>query len=88
MLWKVLGTGGAVAAAFTTQKAMNLVWHAAMGHEPPQTPESPESDWVEAVAWAAVSGALIGLARMVATRQAARAYYSITGDLPKPMRRD
>ena len=36
----------------------------------------------EAVAWAAVSGALIGLARMFAARRAAGYYAKSTGHLP------
>lgn len=86
MLWKILGTGGAVVAAFGARKAMETTWTKIVGHEPPTNPESPDTDWVEALAWAALSGALLGLARMAATRQAAKTFKKFTGDLPKPLR--
>lgn len=88
MLWKILGTGGAVVAAFGTRKLMETTWKGVMGSEPPTSPESPDTDWLEAVAWAALSGALLGLARMLATRQAAKTFQKFTGDLPKPLRAD
>lgn len=88
MLWKILGTGGTVVAAFAVRKVMDVSWQAVVGDEPPTSPENPETDLVQAVAWAALSGALIGLARMVATRQAAVAFEKITGDLPKQMLKD
>jgi hypothetical protein len=40
------------------------------------------------VAWALLSGAVIGLARLFATRRAAIYYRRSTGELPQAMRRD
>ena len=87
MFWKVLGTGSAVAAAGFAEKAAAWGWRAATGKQPPQTPEDPQTDWGEAVTWALLSGAVIGLARLAATRQAAAYYQRSTGSLPKALSR-
>jgi hypothetical protein len=40
------------------------------------------------VAWAAVSGTMIGIARMLATRKAAHYYAKSTGHLPPELQKD
>lgn len=87
IVWKIMGTAGAVAAAAMADRALHVVWHAATGNKPPTIPEDPQTNWTEALVWAAASGAVIGLARLVATRQAAAYYMRSTGELPKAMRR-
>ena len=42
----------------------------------------------EAVAWASVSGTFVALARMLATRRAARYYEKSTGHLPPELQKD
>lgn len=88
MVWKVLGTGSAVLAAAVAEKGLKTVWRAATGTEPPTVPEDPDTNWTEAVTWALLSGAVIGLARLAATRRAARYYRDSTGELPQALRRD
>jgi hypothetical protein len=87
MMWKVLGTGSAVLAAGLAQRGITILWRTATGNEPPTIPEDPDTDWTEAVAWALLSGAVIGLARLAATRRAALYYRRSTGELPKALRR-
>ena len=87
MMWRFLGTGSAVVAATVADKGIRVAWRAATGSEPPTIPEDPDTRWGEAVAWALVSGAAIGLARLVATRRAAAYYKRSTGELPKALRR-
>jgi hypothetical protein len=82
LVWKVLGSGAAVAAAALAEKGVTTAWRAATGEEPPVNPENPDTRWGEAVAWALLSGAAIGLARLVATRRAAAYYRSSSGVLP------
>jgi len=83
--WKVLGTGGAVLSGIAAKKIINTGWKAATGNPPPANPESPDTSWAEAVAWALFSGALVGLARMLAARKAADYYRHSTGHLPPKM---
>jgi hypothetical protein len=86
MAWKVLGAGSAVVAATIAEKGLRAVWRAVTGTEPPRVPEDPDSSWAEAVSWALLSGAVIGLARLAATRRAAAYYRRSTGELPEALR--
>jgi|SRR4051812_9144110 hypothetical protein len=87
MMWRVLGTGSALLAATAAEKGIRTAWRAATGEEPPALPEDPDTRWGEAVAWALLSGAAIGLARLLATRRAAAYYRQSTGELPKALRK-
>jgi hypothetical protein len=80
--WRVMGTLGAVAAAWVAKRLMNTTWTAVTGNEPPSNPESPETTWKEAVGWAVLSGVILGLARLVATRQAAKVWEKRKGSRP------
>lgn len=83
--WRILAGLGAAAAGWVARKGLATTWAAATGNEPPANPESPETTWKEAVAWAVVSGVVFGLARLLAERQAAAAWRKRKGSLPKVM---
>ncbi|HEX7537259.1 MAG TPA: DUF4235 domain-containing protein [Dermatophilaceae bacterium] len=85
LVWKVLGTGAAVGAAVVARKLLTSGWIAVTGREPPENPEDPEVSWQEAVGWAVVSGAVIEVSRLVATRQAAAYYAKSAGHPPKAL---
>jgi hypothetical protein len=87
ILWKVLGTGSAVLAAGLAERGMRAGWRAVTGQPPPDSPESPDTAWAEAVTWAVLSGAVVGIARLAATRRAAAYYRTSTGELPKALQR-
>ena len=80
--FKLLTLGATVGAASVARKVVAGTWKLAAGNEPPANPEDPEVTWQEAVAFALLSGAAIGLARMVASRQAAVVFRKATGRLP------
>ena len=81
-MWTLLSLVSVLGAAAVAKKALQGSWKAATGKQPPANPADPDVDMREAVAWAAVSGALIGLARMFAARRAAGYYAKSTGHLP------
>lgn len=81
-MWRVLGTGSAVLSATVAKKTATATWKFVTGNEPPANPEDPDTTWREAVFWAIGSGALIGLARLLATRAAADYWRRSTGELP------
>lgn len=83
MVWKVLGTGSAVLAAMVARKVVHAGWYKATGKNPPANPASPDTGLVEAIAFTAATGAVVGLARMLATRKAAQYYQKSAGHLPK-----
>ena len=78
-LGALAGAGG---AAYLARKGVTAMWKVATGNPPPANPEDPDVTWPEAVGWALLSGAAIGLARLVASRQAAAWYRKSTGRLP------
>jgi len=78
----------AIAAAAVAKKGLNTSWRAATGKNPPANPADPDVGLGEAVVWAAVSGTLIGVARMLATRRAANYYARSTGHLPPQLKKD
>jgi hypothetical protein len=80
--WRLVGGLSTVAAGFAARKAIQLAWQTATGKAPPTNPESPDTTWQEAVAWAVISGAAVGLARLIATRTAANYWRRSTGQLP------
>ena len=81
-VWTIFSLVSALGAAAVMKKALNSGWRAATGKQPPANPADPDVDFREAVAWAAVSGTLIALARMMAGRKAASYYAKSTGHLP------
>ncbi len=83
LAWKVLGTGSAVLGGIVARKLTDGTWKFTTGNESPSNPEDPDVEWKEAVAFALLSGAVVGLTRMVASRQAAAIYKKSTGHLPK-----
>lgn len=78
----------ALGAAAVAKKALNTSWRAATGKNPPANPADPDVSIGEAVMWATLSGTLIGVARMLATRRAAHYYARSTGHLPPQLRKD
>jgi hypothetical protein len=87
LVWKVLGTGGAIVAAVGARKLVRSGWTAATGKEPPANPEDPEVSWPEAVGWAVASGAVVSVARLLATRKAAAYYTRCAGHPPKGLQK-
>jgi|HubBroStandDraft_1064217.scaffolds.fasta_scaffold06472_3 hypothetical protein len=69
---KTINALAAAAAAFIVRKAISLVWTKATGRQPPDAPEDPQVAVGEAVAWAAVVGVGVGVARVLAIRLASR----------------
>ena len=63
-------TLAALGAAAAMRRTLERLWLSTTGKPAPVNPESPETSWGEAITWALVSGALLGLARLVARRGA------------------
>ncbi len=82
MAFKLMTAAATIGSSFVARKVATVGWKAAMGSEPPVNPEDPEVTWQEAMAWAVVSGAAIGVARLLASRQTAVWFQKQTGRLP------
>ena len=87
-IWGVFSLVAALTAAAAARKALNASWKAATGKPPPANPASPDVDMREALVWAAVSGTIVAVARMLATRRAAQYYARSTGHLPPGVAED
>jgi hypothetical protein len=81
-MWKGVATLAAVGAAIAARNATSAVWRKRTGHDPPMNPADPDTSWGEAVAWTLVTGALVGVARLVARRGAASLWAKVEGELP------
>ena len=81
-VFKLVGTGAAIAAAAVAKTVSEKGWKVVMAADPPANPEDPDTRLWEAVLWACASGAVIALARMLATRQWTKYYAKSTGESP------
>lgn len=86
-VWSVFSLVSALGASVVAKKVLNTGWQTATGKQPPANPADPDVDMREAVAWAVLSGTLIALARMLATRRAANYYVKSTGELPPDLKK-
>lgn len=87
-LWSSMALVTALVSAGAAKKALNTGWKAATGKEPPANPADPDVELWEAVAWAALSGTVIALVKMLASRRAAVYYQKSTGHLPPNLQAD
>ena len=80
--WSLMGGLTATGSGAVAKRVLHKGWKAVTGNEPPANPEHPRTTWPEAIAYAMISGALMGLARLVARKVAASAWEKRTGSLP------
>lgn len=84
-VWKLASLAFRFIALAVVNKALLIGWKAVTGHEAPEEPESPEVTAVEAVVFAAISGALYTVIRTLATRQLAIVAQRKGKGLPEPL---
>ena len=87
-VFSAFSLAAALGAAAVARKGLTTTWRAATGKNPPANPADPDVGLGEAVAWAMLSGTMIGLARMLASRKAASYYAKSTGHLPPQLKPD
>jgi hypothetical protein len=83
--YKLMALVASIFGAMLARKALTLTWKTVSGKEPPANPEHPEVTWAEAMSWAIASGAVVGVARMVAQKRVAASWHRSTGSLPPGM---
>lgn len=69
---RVVTLVASIGAGLVTSKVLSLAWKGITGHEPPEDEKDAEAPIAEIVLFAAVSGALVALARTYANRGAAK----------------
>lgn len=73
MVAKLIGMGVTLGAAWVAHKVVDTAWEKARGHKPP-APDSTDEDvnFSEVAAAAVITGAIVALSRVLATRGAAK----------------
>lgn len=69
-LWQIAAGGAAILAGMATRKAIQQGWRYAKKCEPPNNPDAKDVTWTDAIIWTALSGAAVGVSRMLITRSA------------------
>ncbi|WDQ14992.1 DUF4235 domain-containing protein [Rhodopirellula sp. P2] len=72
-----LAFAAAIGCTFLVRQALQVGWRAALKRDPPKNPASHEVQWREALMWGAVSGAIVGAARIASRRASSSAYRSM-----------
>ena len=80
--WNVAVGGAAILGAIAARKLLHTGWRLAMHRDPPENPADPRVDWTEALVWSALTGAAIGISRMLAQRAATSGWEHATGHAP------
>lgn len=71
-LWLLAGSAGALAAAIIASRLFDEGWRHFDG-EPPRNPEVPDVSWKRALLWGALTGTVVGMARVGGRRVASGA---------------
>jgi len=84
-VWNGVATAAAVGAVAATKPLLERGWRIAFRSEPPGNPAAEDVTWRDAILWALVTGAIVGVIRLVAQRLAAGAWQKATGSYPKAL---
>lgn len=66
----------AIGMTFLARNALQAGWRKTMSSDPPKNPASYEVDWRDALLWGGISGAVVGITRIVSRRASSSAYRS------------
>lgn len=80
--WLGLAIGSAFIASAAVKNLLRAGWRTFTDDDPPLNPDSPDTEWSEAITWTVVTALAAGLTRLVVRRGAAEAWRSATGSRP------
>ena len=84
-VWNGVASIAAIGAVVLTKPLVERAWRIAFRSEPPGNPAHDDVAWRDAVMWALITGAVVGVVRLVAQRLAAGAWAKARGDYPKTL---
>lgn len=84
-VWNGVASAAAVGAVVLTKPVIERAWRLAFGTDPPGNPAAEDVSWHDALLWALVTGAVVGVVRLVAQRLAAGAWQKARGSYPKEL---
>ena len=85
-VWNAVASVVAVGAVTAAKPVITRAWQTATGAEPPGNPAHEDVTWRDAIMWAVITGAVVGLVRLVAQRSAAGAWAKSRGHYPPSLR--
>ena len=74
--WRIVGGLVGLAVGYASKRVLSFAWERTTGKKPPASADSPEVGLGEALAYAVVMGLGMEVARIVATRAAARKWHN------------
>jgi hypothetical protein len=83
LAFKVLTTAIAIPVGKALTKSTTKAWEKARPQDPPHNPRQVQTDWRDALIWAALTGLGSALAQVISTKGADTAWRAITGK-PSP----
>lgn len=86
LAYKALATVLPIVASVVARKISDGTWKFTTGKSA-QNPDDPEVGFKEAAAFAILSGAVVGVMRMLANRQASHVYMKQNGKLPPDLQK-
>jgi hypothetical protein len=81
---KALSVVIGIPVGIATKRLVEKAWLTARPEDPPRKPSQRNVAWLDALAWAAVSGAGVVLADLITRRSSEVAFRAITGNEPPP----
>lgn len=72
MMAKLAGLGIALVAGWVVQQLISAAWQRSVGHKPPKPEDAGDARVGEIALAAAITGAVVALSRVLATRGAAK----------------
>ena len=84
-MWNSVAAGSAIAGVALTKPLVERGWRLAFRSDPPGNPADPDVAWRDALIWAMVTGAVVGLIRLFAQRLAAAAWHRAKGSYPNSL---
>jgi hypothetical protein len=80
--WALVAAGSAALVGLVSRQLLRRGWSAWRKAPPPDNPASPDVRWRDALLWAATTGFVVGVGRVVARRGAAAGWKKLTGRMP------
>jgi hypothetical protein len=84
-VWNGVASAAGIGAVVLTKPLIERGWRLAFRTDPPGNPAHQDVSWRDAILWALVTGAIVGVIRLVAQRLAAGAWKKAWGSYPKEL---
>jgi hypothetical protein len=84
-VWNGVASAAAVGAVMLTKPLIERAWRFAFRSEPPGNPAHEDVAWRDAILWALLTGAVVGVVRLIAQRLAAGAWQKARGSYPEAL---